>query len=118
MSTLIQTLDNLISRYVRLNERNVCYTCAGYGNEAGHFIQRAIEKYRHDLINVHCQCHNCNVDKSGNLEVYEIALRVEYGDEIVNKMLADKKANVFFRYDEAHLKSEIKRFRKLLKEFE
>jgi hypothetical protein len=37
-------------------------------------------------MNCHPQCNDCNVVKNGNLKIYEIKLRAEYGDEAIDNL--------------------------------
>lgn len=89
LSYLIEDLDTIVSRYVRIREANeqgvvTCFTCGAMGHftlfDAGHFISRSHLATRWQLINLKCQCKNCNQFKSGNLKVYAEKL----GEEIVN----------------------------------
>lgn len=100
----VKKLDIAFSQYVRLSNADgngfvCCYTC-GYrafwkrnrrGGKSkiqnGHFIPRTKMVTRWDPINNHPQCVKCNEQLDGNLEVYEKALRAEYGDDAINDLI-------------------------------
>jgi len=92
------------SRYVRQRDRGICFTCSKvlpdyydrHGNllpgwksgQAGHWITAANcgpELYFHEQ-NVHCQCHYCNINLSGNWLEYEKKMILTYGKEISEKL--------------------------------
>lgn len=87
----------LFSLFIRQRDRGVCFTCEKiipdyfdrYGNtrpgwraaQAGHFVTAGncgIALYFHEM-NVHCQCHRCNVNLSGNWLEYERKMIEVYG---------------------------------------
>jgi len=86
-SQLIGYADKYHSAYIRgLSE--YCYTCNRKFEELqnGHFINRRFLNTRWNDINCHPQCNECNVVKGGNLKVYEIKLRAQYGDEAIDNL--------------------------------
>lgn len=80
----------VFSQYIRLRDGYKCFTCgrvgSGSGIHAGHYIPRAaggLRLYFHER-NVHAQCYHCNINLSGNSDLYSVALVSKYG----NKTLA------------------------------
>ncbi len=62
--TLIDLLDLLVSRIVIFRDKK-CVTCGSTGTNknrlgAGHLFSKNTNSTRWDLLNVHCQCWNCN----------------------------------------------------------
>lgn len=87
-----------------MRDTGVCFTCGKklpdyydrYGNllpgwksgQAGHFITAANcgpELYFHEQ-NVHCQCHHCNVNLSGNWLEYERRIIATYGQDTLEHL--------------------------------
>jgi len=93
-SQLIGWADKYFSLYIRQRDSdgsdNHCYTCGRKFPidelQCGHFMSRRFLKTRWDEINCHPQCNECNVDKHGNLIVYEVLLRRDYGDLEIDKL--------------------------------
>ncbi len=86
-SALIREADRVHSAYIRgLSE--YCYTCNRKveGLQNGHFMSRRFIKTRWNNINCHPQCNECNVEKGGNLKVYEQKLRQQYGDDNIDAL--------------------------------
>ena len=94
----------LFSIYIRRRDRGVCFTCnkviPDYYNrkgdllpgwkagEAGHFITAkscGLALYFHEQ-NVHCQCHYCNINLSGNWLEYERNIIKVYGQEVCDEL--------------------------------
>lgn len=83
---LIKKADGVFSLYVRHRGStygyNHCYTCGKYLSieelQAGHFISRRFMNVRWHPLNVWPQCNTCNVEKHGNLEVYERKLTAQF----------------------------------------
>lgn len=87
--TLIRKLDDILSKYVRLKEKGICYTC-GFKNDwklmdAGHYIKRQHQATRFIETNIHCQCRACNRFKGGNMNKYAVHLEEDYGYGILQK---------------------------------
>lgn len=87
-SPLIKKADGLFSKYVRHRGAtfgyNHCFTCPAYlpieALQAGHFIPRRYMNTRWHPLNVWPQCNHCNVELSGNLEVYERKLVAQFSE--------------------------------------
>lgn len=84
---LIEELDRLVSRYVRLKNADKdgliqCYTCPAkkpIGEmQAGHYVPRGNMLLRFDIErNIRPQCKDCNEYKRGNLAIYGQKLELE-----------------------------------------
>ena len=78
----------VFSKWIRARDKNICFTCGGLGNQAGHFIPRSISNYLYfSEDNVHAQCLRCNVFLSGNSDEYAERL----GNDIVMRLRIDKR---------------------------
>ena len=94
----------VFSIFIRMRDKGVCVTCQKklpdyydrYGNllpgwksgQAGHFITAkncGLALYFHEK-NVHCQCHHCNINLSGNWLEYEKAIIRKYGQEVCDDL--------------------------------
>ena len=83
---LINDIDFVFSRIVRLRETDLygncsCYTCSYTNNwsklQCGHFVDRGNMKLRFDFRNSRPQCPKCNCELDGNLKVYAEKLNEE-----------------------------------------
>lgn len=79
LQTLVDDLDIIFSRYIRLKEANEhgivhCYTCDVSKHwkemQCGHFISRAHMYTRFSEDNCKGQCPTCNTAKDGNLKAF------------------------------------------------
>lgn len=92
--SLTKEADRVFSLHIRNRgatyDHNHCFTCGAYLSvealQAGHFIPRRYTNTRWHPVNVWPQCNTCNVDKAGNLEVYERKLIAKFGDLIVDAL--------------------------------
>lgn len=94
----------LFSVYIRRRDKGVCFTCdkslpdyydrkgkllPGWkSGQAGHFITAkscGLALYFHEQ-NVHCQCHYCNINLSGNWVEYERKIIEVYGQEMCDEL--------------------------------
>lgn len=121
---LIDRLDDLVSRYVRLSYANdlgivECFTCGKkmYWKEAqnGHFHSRRHNAIRFDLKNCYPQCPICNCFEDGNHDVFEKRLINKFGPDIVKYL--DLKKNEVKNWKEWELRELIQYFKNLLKDF-
>lgn len=93
-SQLIGYADKYFSLYIRQRGSdmgyNHCYTCGVRllieELQCGHFIPRRYLQTRWNKLNCWPQCNTCNVEKHGNLVVYEQLLRKEFGDLAVDTL--------------------------------
>jgi hypothetical protein len=85
--SLINDLDYVFSRYIRIRESDArgictCYTCGKKDHwtklQNGHYIKRAETLLRWDSRNARPQCVECNCNKSGNMDVYTENLNEEH----------------------------------------
>jgi len=74
----------LVSKYIRMKERGVCFTCGNRRHwkeqNCGHFIHQAKTSklaFCEDIL--HCQCVKCNKYMSGNLLEYTTKMVKIYG---------------------------------------
>jgi hypothetical protein len=98
----------IFSKYIRLRDRGVCFTCGKkipdyydrHGNliegwkagQAGHWITAAncgLALYFHEK-NVHCQDYHCNINLSGNWLVYERRIIEVYGQSVCDELKSMK----------------------------
>lgn len=110
-SQLIGYADKFFSLYIRTKGGDGwythCYTCSKkitYEEaQCGHFMSRRFLTARWSEINCHAQCNECNVEKHGNLVVYERLLRIQYGDSVIDdlKMTARSGDKVPLEYIES-----------------
>lgn len=78
------------SRFIR-NRDPLCITCGNPATQAGHFLHNSDKKNKqlggnelwYDEQNVHGQCSQCNLFKSGNLGIYSVKLIEKYGPDII-----------------------------------
>ncbi len=115
-ATLEKDWDRIYSQVKRLEACNKngylsCYICGDtvYWKYAQlmHFISRGVKILRFNDINCHPGCHTCNVTKRGNLELYELRLKEEYGDSVIEYLENEKaKRN---RYSSVKMIEEVKR---------
>lgn len=94
--TLVKTLDDIFSQYIRLKNANkqgycTCVTCGkeGYwekdGIHAGHFMSRKHFATRWDEKNVYPQCHYCNTYQYGEQYKYSLFLGSNLSEELLSK---------------------------------
>ena len=92
ISVLKKKLWTKFSLFVRERDKYTCFTCGkqatGSGMHGGHFITGSTcpTSLYFDESNVHAQCYNCNINKSGNWVIYEENMIKEYGEEHVKDM--------------------------------
>ena len=88
----IKEADRVFSLYIRNRGAtygyNHCFTCGAYlpieELQCGHFRPRRYLNTRWHPFNCWPQCNTCNVDKHGNLTVYESKLVALYSQEAVD----------------------------------
>lgn len=64
--------------------------------DCGHFVPRANMATRYDEKNCAAQCYACNRYKDGNLAGFTIGLVERYGDGIISRLCALKRATAKF----------------------
>ena len=118
-STLIKTLDDVFSQYIRLknadkNGHCTCVTCGkkGYwekdGIHAGHFISRKHYATRWDEKNVHPQCHYCNTYQYGEQYKYSLFLGANLSEDLLSK------SNIITKYTNNELREMINLYKKIV----
>ena len=89
-SKLIETLDNVFSKYIRLVKSTdglcKCISCGVVDNwkymDNGHFIKRSNMATRWDVDNCNPQCTHCNRFLNGNIYNYHEAI----GDDLAESL--------------------------------
>lgn len=93
-ASLIREADRVFSLYVRNRGQrfgyNHCFTCGAYlpvqELQAGHFVPRRFTNTRWHPVNVWPQCSTCNVEKSGNIKIYERKLVSQFSQDVVDAL--------------------------------
>lgn len=91
---LVQELDTIFSRYIRIKESNDgvarCVTCGVRDSwklmDNGHYIVRGKLGTRYDERNCHVQCRKCNRLGQGNMKQYTLFMRARYGQAIIDEL--------------------------------
>jgi DNA-directed RNA polymerase subunit N (RpoN/RPB10) len=89
------------SKYIRRRDSTYigieCYTCGKYITfetaQAGHFQPGRHKIFLFDERQVHAQCFQCNGPLKGNWPKYYEHMIRDYGQEVVNEMIAQKYTN-------------------------
>lgn len=120
----IKRLDSLCSEIVRRRGANSigenwCYTCGVKKNwkelDCGHFYSRRFLNTRWNLQNMKPQCQFCNRNLGGNLKIYESKLRLEFGDEEVDKLgYLARSGNKLYTFELLELEEKLKNIKKNL----
>lgn len=92
--SLVKEADRVFSLHIRNRGEtfgyNHCFTCGAYMSvesiQAGHFVARRYYSVRWHPVNVWPQCNRCNVEKSGNLVVYEAKLVAMFSQEVIDEL--------------------------------
>jgi hypothetical protein len=93
---------NVFSKYIRLRDKGVCFTCDVIKDpkemNAGHFKHNRLD---FSEKNINCQCVHCNKWLSGNLGEYALRLIKKYGQEEVDKLVleANTRGNKYSRQE-------------------
>ncbi len=105
-STLINKLDIIFSKYIRLSNADKngyceCFTCGkklkwNKGIDAGHFMSRKNLSTRWDERNVKPQCKYCNNWGAGEQYKFSMMLGAELSDEL---FILSKKTIKFSNYE-------------------
>jgi len=86
LQTLVNDLDIIFSRYIRLKDADVngietCYTCPDSKHwkhmQCGHFVKRGNMYLRFSEENCKPQCKHCNEDLDGNVPAYATHLEAD-----------------------------------------
>lgn len=118
---LKEKLWSLVSQYVRRRDRGICFTCGmKYWNgdlgendwkrmDAGHFLHGGLD---FDLMNIHCQCTNCNRVLGGNMKVYRMKMISRYGEAAIADLM--RRRQEVFKPSDEWLLAEIEKIKLLL----
>ena len=100
---LKKKLDVVFSKYIRVRDRNICFTC-GYkrekGMQCGHFVPRQYNSTRYSELNNHAQCYVCNMLYGGQPDIYALKLEKKYGEGTVKKLNALRRTTKQFTVNE------------------
>lgn len=100
--TLLQRTQSKFNYFIRLRDSLLtsqgteycqCCTCRTMFPfdeiQSGHYLQGLDSSVRFNEVNAHGQCYVCNVLKSGNLEEYDIFMKTQYSNKVLNDLYAD-----------------------------
>lgn len=101
----LDKLDTIFSIWIRrrfADDRGYvkCVTCPSVAQwktmDCGHFIPKSTGNLitRFHEKNSHSQCPHCNRFLRGNLVKYEIFMRSEYGEEVIEELKAKSRESV------------------------
>ena len=81
----------IFSKYIRLRDGGMCFSCGKKDDwknlDAGHYIPKTAGLALYfDEKNVNSQCTYCNRFMHGNLSQYALALRMKYGETILEEL--------------------------------
>jgi len=94
-------LWRFFSKYIRQRDKGICISCGKKDDwknmDAGHYIPKTAGLSLYfDERNVNSQCTYCNRWMHGNLSRYAIALRIKYGENILEEL--DEKRKRTMKY--------------------
>ncbi len=110
--------QRVVNDFIRLRDKDLpCISCGTWETvrwEAGHYRSRGKASHlRYNEDNIHKQCHNCNVQLSGNQQQYRINLIAKIGTQRVEAL---ENNNTPHRYSREELESIRKHYRALIRE--
>lgn len=123
-----EKLDRVFSKYIRLRDSDNngyirCYCCGKpvYWKKSQnmHFIPRQHMGTRFDEVNCHAGCVKCNYYDNGNIEMYTLHLKKDFGDDIVERLVFKKnRGRKFSQFEYKELiKYYSKEIKKLMQKF-
>lgn len=119
-SKLMENLDNIFSRYIRIkysmsNGYCRCISCGKVHHwkeiQNGHYMSRRYLSTRWAEDNCRPQCVACNIFNQGNAQAYRLALVKEIGEQRVNLIEARARQETC-KYSEFELKALIEHYKK------
>lgn len=119
IKTLKRKLDDVFSQYIRLRDSDehgliTCYCCGKKipikESQNMHFIPRQHMSLRFSEINCHAGCIRCNYFLNGNIELYTLHMKKEYGNDIVERLTISR--NQTSKISEFEYKSMIDHYKK------
>jgi hypothetical protein len=106
ITDLKKKLWELCKTLTRKHYGNVCFTCDKHGLvgsnwHTGHFLTSSTcsTELRYDLKNLRPQCYHCNINLSGNWQIFEERLIHTEGQAYVDELKARNKATKGGLYD-------------------
>jgi hypothetical protein len=84
------------SLYIRTRDQ-VCCTCGGAVQQAGHFIDGRHNAVLFSERGVHGQCYHCNVGLKGNKLQYWLFMEKTYGRAVIDELMAESRQTVQFK---------------------
>lgn len=106
LTKLKKKLWTVFSQYIRLRDKGVCFTCGkcveGRAYHAGHFITKKLcsPPLFFSELNTHGQCYRCNINLSGNWMAYLENMVETYGQDVVDRMLAQRHEKVTWKQED------------------
>ena len=119
---LEKVLDRVFSEYIRLRSADEngychCITCGAIHHwkdiDCGHYLPRARQVTRYDVLNCFPQCHKCNRYRSGEHDLFRNELVRFYGKSVVEAL--EQKAMLGGGFDTYQLKQMIISYREEVK---
>jgi 5-methylcytosine-specific restriction endonuclease McrA len=95
LKTLARQAWALMSRYVRLRDNGICYTCGEKhpmeDTQAGHYVHAPkTNAASYHPWNINAQCPKCNISHNGMLGAYEERLIEDYGPAVPGELYMAK----------------------------
>jgi len=122
LAKLKKTLWSLCREIQIKTHGSDCYTCGakeltGSNRHLGHFISSSIcsVELRYDLRNLRIQCYACNIHKSGNWLAYENRLKIDHGQDYVDRLKARNEETKGKQYTSLWYENKITEYTSLLK---
>ena len=84
LTRLHKKARTIFAHWIVKRDKNICFTCGKWGNQAGHFIHGDTMDFSEE--GNACQCVGCNYFRSGNPVVYAIKLEAKYGQGIIQRL--------------------------------
>src|SRR3990167_1249047 len=87
---LKRKLWSLLSKYIRVRDKGICFTCErraeGSGYHAGHCIPKSIcgKVLEFNYKNLAGQCYHCNINCGGNGAIFAAKLQEKFGRDIIS----------------------------------
>ena len=121
--SLVERLDRVFSKYIRLRDANDdgTFTCISCGRrlpieqaQCGHFYPRGKMSTRFDEDNCHSECVECNCFDQKHLEGYRKNLIAKVGEDRVMEL--DKRAKEMKKWSHYELKELIEYYKEKIKQ--
>lgn len=120
-----EVLDQVFSEYIRLRDSKgsgfKTFKCISCGRilpfamaDCGHFMKRGNMATRWDEDNCAAQCISCNRYRDGNVENFEKALILKFGEDKVQEII--QRSHQCQKYSKSEIEDLIKYYRGKIKE--